>query len=84
MSSYGVKLDGKPVDRIIFPDNTNIAASRERVLEYECVNHGDHDECWIVEKDRETQAETARHNIRFISDIYWTPEEAKPDAGKGE
>jgi hypothetical protein len=43
--------------------NTNLS------LEYLIENHGDHESCWIILKDRDTEKE--RYNMNAIEYVRW-------------
>ena len=62
---------GDDVEFILFENGDKVSINEGRVLVYEDVYMGDHSEGWIVEKNRETNKETSRHNTRFIASIYW-------------
>ena len=66
---------GDDVEFIMFENGDKVSTNEGRFLVYEDVYMGDHSESWIVEKNRETNEETSRHNTRFIASIYWKPKE---------
>jgi hypothetical protein len=61
--------DGDLIESVVFPNGEEILKSNEkRILVYSQEYNGDHDECWIIEKDK-TGREIARFNTRFIESI---------------
>ena len=67
--------DGDYIESIIFPEGDICSNSDKQELQYISEYHGDHDECWVVVKDRASGQEIARHNTRYIASICLKPKE---------
>ena len=53
-----------------FGEAASVFAQDGRTLQLESTYHGDRDELWIIERDKDGK-EVARHNTRFIATIEW-------------
>lgn len=71
-----IDKDGRKVERIVFAnEQDSVRATAEVILVFTNESHGDRDEEWVVQQNAETGEEISRHNVRFISSIYWQKED---------
>jgi len=76
MSEKWEAHNGRAIKSIYFddPDDAEglcIRATEQVALVMHVEYMGDRTECWVIERDRKTGIERARHNARFIETICW-------------
>ena len=65
------KMDGKLIARVFWPrENECLTASDEIGLHMSATYHGDRDEFWIVQSDKNGN-EVARLNPKYVESFEW-------------
>jgi hypothetical protein len=70
------EMHNKEILCVWWPDTVNesgihAVADERKGLKMSATYHGDHDEFWIVEYDKDSGTESRRHNIRYVESFEW-------------